>query len=173
MDPKQAIWIWDLSTSKPIKQLSEAGKGGAQTLQFTQDGRSVLTNIRPYLIDIETKEAFSFVSPGDKKTQVKIEPSGGDRATISLGTMQDDDAIVHRAVTSRTGALAALGRGWHLQPSFVDVWDLSSKRRVGRLKPDDARTLSSFSFDNTLIAIEGGTQVSLWQLPKGKKDRFS
>lgn len=168
MDPKQAIWIWDLSTLKPIKQLSESGKGGAQTVTFLSDGKSVVSNIRPYLIDIASKEPFSFVTDMDKKTQVKIEPLGNNQAGISMGAFQDDDAIVHKIAVSRTGLLVALGRGWYGQPAFIDVWDMQSKKRIGRYKTKDGGTLSSFSFDNSLLAVEGSSKVTFWELAKSK-----
>lgn len=169
MDPKQAIWIWDLKTAKPIKQLTDPGKGGAQTLAFTNNGESVVVNIRPYLINIETRETFSFTSRSDKKTAVNIESLGGNQASISLGALQDDDAIVHRVVTSRTGNFVALGRGWYGQPAFVDVWDLRDKKRLGRFKAKGGGTLSSFSFDSSLLAIEGAEKVTFWRLEGGKQ----
>jgi hypothetical protein len=167
-DPKQAIWIWDLATLKPVKQLTQEGKGGAQTLTFTADGKSIVTNIRPLMLNIENGQSFAFVKDGDKKTPLKIDMSGG-QAAISLGTLQDDDAMIHRVVASRIGSFVALGRGWYGQPAFVDVWDVGSRKRLGRFKPKGGGSLASFSFDNSLLAVEGAEKVSLWQIAKGKQ----
>ena len=91
-DPKQAIWIWDLSTLKRVKQIGEAGKGGSLNMTFTADGKYIATAYStPLLINVETKQSVSFVSSGDKKTALKVERQA-DQVALSLGSMQDDDA---------------------------------------------------------------------------------
>jgi WD40 repeat protein len=168
-DHKQAIWIWDMSTLKPVKQLTEPGKGGTQNLTFTSDGKQIAAAYqKALLINVETKESFSFTSPTDKKTPLKIQTQGN-QAVISLGALQDDDAITHRVVPSRTGSLIALGRGWFGQPAFVDVWDFAASKRLGRYKAKDIGTLTSFSFDNSLLAVEGDERVTLLKIPSGKQ----
>ncbi|MCM3871357.1 MAG: hypothetical protein ND895_11785 [Pyrinomonadaceae bacterium] len=168
-DPKQAIWVWDLSTLKPLMQLTEAGKGGTQNITFTPDGKYVATAYsKPLLINVETKQLVSFVSSGDKKTALKVEQQGN-QATFSLGTMQDDDAPTHRVIPSRVGSLVGLGRGWYGRSTFVDVWDVGTMKRLGRYKPKDAGTLTSFSFDNSLLAVEGAEKVTIWNISSGKQ----
>jgi len=169
-DPKQATWIWDLATSKPIKQLSEAGKGAGDNITFTADGKYVAAAYnKALLINIETKQNFSFENNGDKKTSVKIEQQGN-QASISLGSMQDDDAPTHRLIPSRISSLVALSRGWYGKPTFFDVWDINASKRLLRFKPKDAGTLTSFSFDNSLLAIEGSEKVTILGIASGKQD---
>ena len=168
-DPEQAIWIWDLSTLKPVKQLTESGKGGTRNITFTADGRYIAAAYNtPLLINIDSKERASFVSGGDKKTPLKVEQKG-DQVAFSLGALQDDDAPTHRVIPSRVGSLVALGRGWHGKSGFVDVWDVGAMKRLGRYKPKDAGTLTSFSFDNSLLAIEGAEKVTIWKIANGKQ----
>lgn len=167
-DPKQAIWIWDLSTLKPINQLTEPGKGGTQNITFTSDGKYIATAYNtPLLINIDTKQSVSFSSTGDKKTPLKIEKQGN-QVGISLGAMQDDDAPTHRLIPGRIGSLVALGRSWYGRPAFVDVWDISSMKRLGRYKAKDIGALTSFSFDNSLLAVEGAAKVTIWKIATGK-----
>jgi WD40 repeat protein len=168
-DPQQAIWLWDLSTLKPVKQLTEPGKGGTRNITFTGDSRYIATAYNmPWLINVDTGQLTSFVVAGEKKTGLKIDQEGN-RASISLGTMQDDDAPTHRMMPSLSGSLVALGRGWYGRPTFVDVWDVSLMKRIERFKPKDAGTLTSFSFDNSLLAIEGAEKVTIWRIDRGKK----
>lgn len=169
-NPEQAVWVWDLATSKPVKQLSEAGKGGADSVTFTADGKYVASDsIKPLLTNVETKQIFSFESKGDKKTSVKIEQQGN-QASISLGAMQEDDAPTHRLIPSRVGSFLALSRGWYGQPTFFDVWDINASKRLFRFKPKNAGTLTSFSFDNSLLAIEGSEKVTILAIATGKQD---
>lgn len=168
-DPEQVIWIWDLSTLKRVKQLTEAGKGGTRNMTFTADGKYIATAYStPLLINVDTKQSVSFASSGDKKTALKVEKQG-DQVAFSLGAMQDDDAPTHRVMPSRAGSLVALGRGWYGRPTFVDVWDVSAMKRLGRYKPKDAGTLTSFSFDNSLLAVEGAEKVTIWKIANGKQ----
>ena len=168
-DPEQAIWIWDLSTLNRVKQLTEPGKGGTKNMSFTANGRYVATAYNgPLLIDVETKQSVSFVMAGEKKTSVKIEKEGN-QVGISLGSMQDDDAPTHRVMPSLSGSLVALGRGWYGRSTFVDVWDVNMMKRLGRYKAKDAGTLTSFSFDNSLLAIEGSQKVTIWRIANGKQ----
>ena len=167
--PNQALWLWDISTFKPIKQLSEQGKGGTKTTSFSANGKYIATAYStPLVIDIETGQMVSFVRSGDKKTAVKIEQGAGNQASISLGTMQEDDAPTHRVIPSRTGTFLALGRGWYGQPTFIDLWDTNSSKRLERIKLKDTGALTSFSFDNSLLAIEGKEKVIILKVANGK-----
>ena len=42
-------------------------------------------------------------------------------------------------------------------------------KRLGRYKPKDAGTLTSFSFDNSLLAVEGAERVTIWKIADGKQ----
>jgi WD40 repeat protein len=169
-DAKQTICIWDMATLKKIKELTESGKGGTKNMSFSADGKYLATPFsHALLINVETKQPLELVAAGDKKTPVKIEQTGKDQFSFSLGKLQDDDAITHSVATSRTSALVALGRGWYGQPSFVDVWDISAMKRLGRYKPKDSGVLASFSFDNALVAIEGGENATIWNIANNKK----
>jgi len=168
-DPKQAIWLWDLSTLKPTQQLTEPGKGGTQNMTFTADARYIATAYdSPLVIDVTTGKPLSFVSAKDKKTPVNIRQEGK-QVSISLGSFQDDDAPTHRVIPSRSGSLVALGRAWYGQAAFVDVWDTGAMKRLCRLKTKDLGTLTSFSFDNSLLAVEGGEHVTIWKVATGKQ----
>jgi WD40 repeat protein len=167
--PNQVLWLWDVSTYKPVKQLTEQGKGGTKTMSFSANGKYIATAYStPLVIDIETGQMVSFVRSGDKKTAVKIEQGAGNQASISLGAMQEDDAPTHRVIPSRTGTFLALGRGWYGQPTFIDLWDTSSMKRLERIKLKDTGTLTSFSFDNSLLAIEGKEKVIIVKVANGK-----
>lgn len=169
-DKKETIWLWDLATLKQVKALTEPGKGSADNMSFSADGKYLALPYKPALvIDVETKQARELVAEGDKKTVAKIEPAGKDQFIFSLGKLEDDDAINHSVATSRTGALVALGRGWYGPPAFVDVWDISGMKRLGRFKPMDAGTLASISFDNALVAINGGENTTIWNIAENKQ----
>ena len=169
-DAEQAIWIWDLSTLKRVKQLSEPGKGGTQKMTFSADGRYLATAYSsPWVINVETKQLLSFAVAGEKKTKLTITPTQGNQAVISLGPLQEDDALTHHVIPSRTGSLIALGRGWYGQPAFVDVWDISTMKRLGRFKTKGGGTLTSFSFDNSLLAVEGAEKVTIWKIDGAKQ----
>ena len=169
-DANQTIWLWDLTTLKQIRALTDSGKGGTNNMSFSADGKYLAAPYsRALLINVETNQTLELVAASDKKTPLKIEPTGKDQFSISLGKLQDDDAITHSVATSRTGALLALGRGWYGQPSFVDVWDISAMKRLGRYKPKGSGVLASFSFDNALLAIEGGENATIWNIAKNKQ----
>jgi Anaphase-promoting complex subunit 4 WD40 domain len=163
---EQAIWIWDLATLKPVRQLTESGKGGLSNITFTADGKYIAA--APLLINIDNNDKVSFVSSSDKKTKLKAEQQG-DKIAISLGELQEDDAPTHRIIASRVGSLVALGRGWYGQSGFVDIWDVSVMKRLHRCRPKDAGSLASFSFDNSLLAIEGSEKVTIWKIENGKQ----
>jgi len=167
--PDQSIWLWNLSTFTRVKQLTQPGKGGTRNINFTADAKYIATAYNtPMLINVTTKESVSFVNSGDKKTALKVEQQGNQRG-ISLGSMQDDDAPTHDVIPSRSDSLVALGRGWYGRTSFVDVWDLALMKRMGRYKPKDGGTLTSFSFDNSLLAVEGAKKVTIWRVSNGKQ----
>ncbi len=136
-DEKQTVWLWDLNTLKQIKSLTESGIGGMKNLSFTSDGKYLaLPYNRTSLINIETKTKIELTAKSDKKTETEFEPAGKDKFVFSMGKLEDDDAITHRVVASGSGALVALGRGWYGKPAFIDVWDITSMKRVGRYKPE-------------------------------------
>lgn len=170
-EAKQAIWLWDLHTGQQLQQLTKEGIGGTRNIYFTADGKYVTTaHSSPLIISLETKQQLSLVAPNDKRTPMKIEMNGN-QATFSLGKLQDDDAPTHRVTPSQTGSLVALSRAWYGrdQAAFVDVWDIGVIKRLGRYKPKDGGVLASFSFDNTLLAIDGATNATLWDINKGKQ----
>src|SRR5829696_6594115 len=72
---EQAIWIWDLATLKPVRQLTEAGKGGSTNIAFTADGKYIAA--APVLINIDNQEKVSFVTRGDKKTSLNVQQQEG------------------------------------------------------------------------------------------------
>jgi hypothetical protein len=165
----QSIWLWNLSTLTRVEQLKEQGKGGTLNITFTADARHIVTAYNtPLLINVKTKESVSLENSGDKKTALKVEQQGN-RASISIGPLQDDDAPTHRVIPSKSGSLVALGRGWYGQTTFVDLWDLSTMKRVGRYKTKNGGTLTSFSFDNSLLAVEGAEKVTIWRIANGKQ----
>ena len=165
----QSLWLWDLSTLTRGEQLTQPGKGGTQNINFTADAKYIVTAYNnPLLIDVKTKESVPLEGSGDKKTAVKVEQQGN-QVGITLGPTQDDDAPTHRVIASKSGSLVALGRGWYGQTPFVDLWDLSLMKRIGRYKTKDSGTLTSFSFDNSLLAVEGAEKVTIWSISKGKQ----
>jgi WD40 repeat protein len=165
----QSIWLWDLSTLTRVEQLKERGKGGTRNITFTADARYIATAYStPWLINVKTKESVSLVNSGDKKTDLRVEQQGN-QTSISLGPLQDDDAPTHRVIPSRSGSFVALGRGWYGQTAFVDLWDLTAMKRIGRYKTKNSGTLTSFSFDNSLLAVEGAEKVTIWRIGKGKQ----
>jgi WD40 repeat protein len=170
-DAKQAIWLWDLATLKRTKQLSKEGIGGTSNMNFTSDGRYLVAAYSsPWVFDIQKEQPVPLVSSEDrKKTALKIEKMEGNQASISLGPLQDDDAPTHRVIPSRIGLLLALARGWYGKPPFIDLWDISAMKRLDRIKVKDAGTLTSFSFDNSLLAVEGAANVTLVRISDKKQ----
>ena len=165
----QSIWLWNLSTLTRVEQLTQPGKGGTRNMNFTADAKYIATAYNtPLLINVKTKESVPLVTSGDKKTALKVEQQGN-QVGISLGKLQDDDAPTHRVIPSKSGSLVALGRGWYGQTSFVDLWDVAVMKRIGRYKTKDGGTLSSFSFDNSLLAVEGAKKVTIWKISNGKQ----
>ena len=165
----QSIWLWDLSTLKRVEQLTEPGKGGTQNINFTADAKYIVTAYnKPLVLNVKTKEPVFLEGSGDKKTALKVEQQGN-QVGIALGSKQDDDAPTHRAIPSRLGSLVALGRGWYGQTPFVELWDLDLMKRIGRYKTKDSGTLTSFSFDNSLLAVEGAEKVTIWSISNGKQ----
>ena len=165
----QSIWLWNLSTLTRVEQLTQPGKGGTRNINFTADAKYIATAYNtPLLINVKTKESVPLVTSGDKKTALKVEQQGN-QVGISLGKLQDDDAPTHRVIPSKSGSLVALGRGWYGQTSFVDLWDVAVMKRIGRYKTKDGGTLTSFSFDNSLLAVEGAKKVTIWKISNGKQ----
>jgi len=42
-------------------------------------------------------------------------------------------------------------------------------KRVARYKAKDIGTLTSFSYDNSLLAVEGAERVTIWKIATGKQ----
>jgi WD40 repeat protein len=169
-DSKQALWLWDMTTFKRSKQLTKPGGGGARDLLFTADGRHLLLiyGNDPHLIDVTTVND-SLLPVRTAKPQINLKQTGNDQFSISLGALNDDSAMSHNLALSSNSALIAIGRGWYGKPAFVDVLDMDKKERVKRFKPKDGGFAASFSFDNSLIAIEGAQNVTVWGLVDGKQ----
>lgn len=169
-DADQSIWIWDLSTLPTVirvEQLTPPGKGGTQNMSFTADGSYIVTAYSsPLVINVKTKESVSLLS--NETAALKVEQQGNE-VSVALGPMKDDNALTHRVIPSRSGSLLALGRGWYGQAPFIEVWDLALKKRIGRYRPKDSGTLTSFSFDNSLLAVEGDEKVTIWKISSGKQ----
>ncbi len=169
-DSKGNILLWDLSTLKKLKSLTDSANGGINDMSFTADGKHLITADKPSLIiNVETKQKQELSAAKDKKTPVKIQQVEKDKFVFSMGKLEDDDAITHRVVASSAGTLVALGRGWYGQPAFVDVWDFGSMKRLGRYKPEGSGTLASFSFDSSLLAIQGAEQATVWNIAQNKQ----
>lgn len=163
----QSIWLWDLSTFTQVEQLTPRGKGGTQNMSFTADGSYIVTAYStPIVIDMNTKESVSLLSSG--QAAIKVEKQG-DQVSLALGPMKDDNAPTHRIIPSRSGSLIALGRGWYGQAPFIELWDLALKKRMSRYRPKDSGTLTSFSFDSSLLAVEGDEKVTIWRISNGKQ----
>ena len=163
----QSIWLWDLSTFTQVEQLTPRGKGGTQNMSFTAEGSYIVTAYStPLVIDVKTKESVSLIRT--EQTPMKVEQQGN-QVSVALGPLTEDNAPTHRVIPSRSGSLLALGRGWYGQAPFIEVWDLALKKRIGRYKPKDSGTLTSFSFDSSLLAVEGDEKVTIWKISNGKQ----
>ena len=170
-DSQQALWLWDLTTLKRTKQLGKSGVGGAHNLNFTADAQHIVVVFGndSHLIDV-TSGADTKLPVRTTKPQVNIKQTGNDQFAISLGALDDDSAMSHNLALSNGGGFVAVGRGWYGKPAFVDVLDISKMQRIGRYKPKEGGTQSSFSFDDSLLAIEGAKTVTLWKISEGKQD---
>ena len=169
-DSKQALWLWDLTTLKRTKQLVKAGVGGARDINFTADGQHVVVvyGNDPHLIDVAAG-TDTVLPVRTAKPQINIKQTGDNQMVMSLGALDDDSAMSHNLALSANGAFVAVGRGWYGKPAFVDVFDISKMKRVGRYKPKDGGTQASLSFDNAFLAIEGAKTVTLWKVGEGKQ----
>ncbi len=173
-DPNQVIWLWDLKGRARSVQLSKLGNGGVRAFTFSPTGDYIVCSYggKPYLIDLKSKENIEIAVKGDvgKSTKVKIEPTGKDRATISIGEMQDDDAPTYRILSGNVSAIIVLSRRW--MNGFVDVWNTTDKTRIARfsLSKDDSMYQileTSLSHDDTFVAIGGKKNLSIWDIKKG------
>ena len=168
-DSQQAIWLWDLTTLKRVRQLGKSGIGGALDMCFLDAQHLVVVyGYEPHLIDIETS-ANTVLPVRTSKPQMNVKQVGDKQFSISLGSLDDDSAMSHHLAVNPGRSLVAVGRGWYGKPDFVDVFDLAKMQRVGRYKPKDGGTQASFSFDNSLLAIEGAKNVTLWKVSEGKQ----
>lgn len=167
-DSKQAIWLWDFMSLKRERQLVKAGVGGAPNMHFTSNDHLVLLyGSNPHRINIGTGED-TIIPVKTSKPEIEVRQTGPDQFAFSLGALSDDSAMSHNLAVSR-GSLVAVGRAWYGKPAFVDVFDLARMQRVHRLKPKVGGTQASFSFDGTILAIEGAEQVTLWKMADGKQ----
>ncbi|HKA20442.1 MAG TPA: hypothetical protein VKN18_19300 [Blastocatellia bacterium] len=164
-NPKHAIVLWDISTMKRTKQLGETGLDGALNINFTADGKriAVVYQHKLNLIDPDTGKMNELPIRG-KPQGMKVQQTGKDTITMSLGSLDDDSAIVHRVIPSKSDSLLAVGRGWYGKPNFVDVWDYNTGKMIGRFKPKDDGALAQLSFDNSLLAIGGANSVTIWSV---------
>jgi WD40 repeat protein len=169
-NPKHAIILWDMSTMKPIKQLGETGLDGALNINFTADSKriAVAYHHKLNLMDLDTGKINEVPIRG-RPQGMKVQQIGKDTFTMSLGSLDDDSAIVHCVVPSKSGSLLAVGRGWYGKPNFIDVWDYSTGKIVGRFKPKDDGALAQFSFDNSLLAVGGANSVTVWSVANGQQ----
>ena len=170
-DSQQALWLWDLTTLKRTRQLVKAGVGGAYDANFTSDDQHVVVvfGSDPHLIDVASGTDAK-LPVRTAKPKVNLKQTGDKTFVMSLGALDDDSAMSHNLSISKGGTLVAVGRGWYGKPAFVDVFDTNKMQRLGRLKPKEGGTQSSFSFDDSLIAIEGDKTVTVWKVSEGKQD---
>jgi hypothetical protein len=148
--------------------LVKAGLGGARDMNFSDNQRLVMIyGSEPHLIDLASGEDKT-IPVKTSRPQIKLQRTGKDELAISLGELSDDSAMIHSVAVSR-GSLIAVGRAWYGKPAFVDVFDLARTQRVRRLKPKEGGTQASFSFDDSILAIEGAKDVTLWKVAEGKQ----
>jgi WD40 repeat protein len=169
-DSKQALWLWDLTTLKRTKQLVKSGVGGASDIAFTADGQRlvVVFGNDPHFVDVAAG-TDTVLPVRTSQAQISMKEAGNNQVVMSLGALDDDSAMSHNLALSGDGSLVAVGRGWYGKPSFVDVFDISKMKRVSRCKPKDGGTKVSLSFDNSLLAIEGEKNVTVWKAAEGKQ----
>jgi WD40 repeat protein len=159
----QSVWLWDLATLKPVTQLTEKRWGRSEAMSFSADGKRVMVAVeKGLLIDIEQKVDHSFGAILGDDPSLRLVVTEDGKLALALGKPGDDDATVHRVATSRSGPLVALGRGW-----FVDLWD-GFKRR-GRIKPKEDGSEVSFSYDDSLLAISGTENTTIWKVSNRKR----
>ena len=165
-DPDQAILIWDFFSKKKLRTIGERGKGGTHRTDFTKDGRYIVTaRMSPFVYDLFEEEEIALDwTQGSQKTDLAITLTGEKKAVISVGAFRDDDAPARHVVAARSKPLVAMGRRW-INEGFVDVWDLSKRVRLARLRPEAGKTVSSFSYDDSLLAIQGAT-ATVWNVEK-------
>jgi len=169
-NPKHAIVLWDMRTMKRTKQLGETGLDGALNINFTGDNKkiAVVYQHRLNLIELDTGKINELPIRG-RPQGMKAQQTGKDTIVLSLGSLDDDSAIVHRVIPSKIGSLLAVGRGWYGKPNFVDIWDYSTGKMIGRFKPKDDGALAQLSMDNSLLAIGGASSVTLWSVANGQQ----
>ena len=162
--------FWDLKTMKRVKRLTKADVEGVKTIGFTADGKYVVSayNYSPFLISIETGENTQ-IPIKTKATPLKMQSIKNNQVAISLGPLEDDNAISHTARPSQTGDLIAIGRGWYGKPEFVDLWDNASGKRIGRYKSDEGGVFAIFSYDNSLLAVQNPNALTIWIVSKGRR----
>jgi WD40 repeat protein len=168
-DPEHKIWLWDLTSLKRNRQVGKTGTDGALSLTFTPDGKSlaVAYDYNPYLINLQSKAAVKL--PVTARSDLMVKQIDKNTYAVNAGAMNDDQAFSHYVGASRKGSLIAIGRGIFGQPDFVDVYDWLTMKPVARIKPKDDGTVAFFSSDNTLLAIQGRGQVTIWEIASGRR----
>ena len=168
-DPDHRIWLWNLSTLKRDRQIGNTGTDGALSITFTPNGKNLALayDYTPYLIDLQSKAATKL--PVTAKSDVKVKQMDKNTYAVNLGAMDDDHAFSHSVRASRKGSLVAIGRGIFGKPDFVDIYDWRAPKSIARLKPNDNGTVTCFSSDNALLAIQGTGQVTVWEIATGQQ----
>lgn len=166
-------WLWNTDTGQREISL-DTPKAGVEKLiptgscMFRADGGQVCC------FDVGTKKNLSFILPDSagKKTTVTLEKVDGNKATLSIGGLQDDNAPAYRISLSPDRKLLAASRRW--MRGFVDVIDLASGKRLARIIPNEkyamllTRNPAHFSHDGKLVAVDGSEQVTVWDTQQGK-----
>ena len=168
MNGDRKAMIWSYKSGGVVADLEM--DGGVYQIGFTVDGKYLLTavSMKSMILDLTSGTVIDPNAFGKKRTDLRMKRTGKNTATFSIGSYADDDAPVHLIEPGKTKPVAALGRGWLGQQDFVDVIDLSKMRRLARLKPKEGVTHISFSFDDSLIAIQG-SKATVWRVKRRKK----
>ena len=168
LDRDRQVMIWDYKSGGVVADLEL--DGGVSRTGFTVNGRYLLAAVsgRSMMLDLTSGEVIDPRAFGKRPARLRIKSTGKDAVKLSIGPYADDDAPVLRIEPGRTKPLAALARAWESDQWFVDVIDLARMRRLARLKPKEKVTDISFSYDDSLIAIQG-SKVTVWRIKRRKK----
>jgi WD40 repeat protein len=172
----------DVASDKVTRPMTGGHDGGFDTVAFDPSGQHLLTaggDRRAIVWDVKTgKQLLALRHPGDdnnNQTAAAWSPDGTMVATAGgnglvavwhlpdgkqLATFQADPLWVSSVAFSPTGSLIAAGGSASHQAT---LWDVNTRKLVGRLPHPTIVTSVTFAGSNTLTSSAQGT-VRLWDV---------
>jgi WD40 repeat protein/tRNA A-37 threonylcarbamoyl transferase component Bud32 len=186
--------VWDMSGGHVIGTPLDGQSGVITNVAFSSDGRWLVAGRLDgdtVVYDATTRQVARRIEGDAVVSAVAVHPGG---KLVAVGTVEGQarffdretgaaagsrlevgDAAVWQMAFSPDGRLLAMavdpngaGKGFFTQQhdGEVQLWDVESRRRVGRaIRPGAGSVLSvAFSTDGTLLATGSGGRLDLWDV---------